>query len=188
MKLDSVFIAFLKSDEKEHLFYKKEDVYYDLKTKEKYTINDIDLRTLLNFKDSIKCEKDAYFKFFIKFLYNNDRSQLINIEKLCIGDIKQAIDVERKDINKYRIIRTWYPKHINGTLLEECINGYKDIRDGKKYNSRNHIGIHEGELYVDNGEDSNFKYLRDIYTSKTCLEKSKVLKLQYDIMNNKKIN
>ena len=44
MKLDRVFVAFLKKDEEEHLLYKKdENTYYDLFTKEKILKEDIDL-------------------------------------------------------------------------------------------------------------------------------------------------
>ena len=99
MKSDRVYVAFLKSDNEEHLLYKKEEnLYYDLITKEKHHADDIDFNTLIYLKDSIYFLDDNISKRKAKKIYNEDRKKILDTQNLVIVDIKQVADYEKIDL------------------------------------------------------------------------------------------
>ena len=190
MKLDRVFLAFLKKDGEEHLLYKKDkDLYIDLNTKEKFKENDIDLRTLIYFKDSIYCLGDSKTKYRIKKEYKKDRQSLVDIERLCIVNIKRVSDLKvypviNSDLKRYE----WLPISLYKTLLESYYGSYRDLRNEKQYLGQHPSCFENGTFYVEDGKGAEVILLSGQYPCQKSMEKSKVLKLQYDVMNRDKIN
>ena len=190
MKIDSVFVAFLIKDSKEHLLYKKEnDLYIDLNTKEKFTNKDIDLNTLIYLRDALDEIRYKYdenmFKNSIRKLYNNDRKKLIDISSLVIVDVKKVTNLEKiylgNDYNQYK----WQSEFLYKALLKRYTShSYEDIRVNRMYLGELVNMFHNGCLYVDDGKNSNIKYLRYEYPNLGSIEKKKVLELAYKLNKN----
>ncbi|MBQ3021066.1 MAG: hypothetical protein IJD92_02430 [Bacilli bacterium] len=189
MKLDKVFVAFLKSDDKEHLLYRKEaDLYFDLNTKEKYTSKDIDLNTLIYLKDTISIFCDNMLKFNIKKLYNNDRKKLIDTSDLIIADINKVSDLEIITLdNNYKQYK-WNAKFLNKALLQMYTShSYEDIRNKRVYIGELANMFINGCVYVSDGKNTNIKYLRYENLNLSKIEKGKALELSYKLSKGEKI-
>ena len=189
MKLDRVFVAFLKSDGKEHLLYKKEDnLYYDLNTKEKYTSNDIDLGTLIYLKDSIYTLFDNMLKYNIKKLYNSDRAKLLDVNYLVIAKLNKVYDLEKIALSGGYTQYKWNARNLNNTILTRYLPGvYRDIRNDKMYIGENADLFVNGSIYVADAKNSDIKYLRDMYYGSISIPKKKVLELAYKVSKGKEI-
>ena len=191
MKLDNVFVAFLKKDNKEHLIYKKEDnLYFDLENKESYNDMDIDLDTLIYFKETLKeiinQDKKNMLKNNIKKIYNKDREKLINLSSLYILGIYKVNNLSKKRINSDTYEYNWKSEYLYKTLLEkigEC--SYQDIRNNRLYYGRKPCNLYNGIIYADDKEDIIQLYEKKVYIS--SIKKKKVLELAYKVSKNKEI-
>ena len=184
MKLDSVFVAFL-NDGKEHLLYKKDDeIYVDLNSKAKYTIDDIDESTLLYFNDVLYCCGKDKSKYGIRRLYNNDRKALIDTSLLYIVKLRQVSDLIKQNLSDSLSLYKWNAKYLyKSILIKNCTGSFSDPRNEKVYLEPNTCIFENGTIYVDESNKGDVIPLSQKINYYGSLEKSKILSLSYKLNN-----
>jgi len=194
MKIDNVYVAFLKSDNEEHLLYKKskDNYYYDLNSKEKHHVDNIDFSTLISIKDTIYDFKYTIntnmLKTNIKKIYNKDRKELIDTSSLVIVDLKRVSDYEIIDLGNKMKEYKWKSIHLYKTILKLYVShSYEDLRNERFYLGELPNIFINGCIYVADGKDNNMKYLRYEYPHLASMEKKKVLELSYRLSKNQEI-
>ena len=186
MKLDKVFIAFLK-DDKEHLLFKKSDnLYIDLNTKEKYTKSDIDLNTLRCFKDVIYCMGEHKNKNSIKKIYNKDRKELMDTSELCIAKIRQVSELNKEYLGNSVNLYEWKAIYLYKTILRKnCPGSYSDLENRKLFLEPNTVLFENGYKYVDEKTEGEIIPLSKKIGYYGSIEKIKVLNLNYKLFKSK---
>ncbi len=178
MKLDNVFIGFTK-DGKERILVKKYDeftygcsipYYKDLKTRKKFSVNEVDENTLKPFSKIIKTKEKASRKKIIKS-YELDRSELIDIYKLVYTNIY---------ITRLENERTAY-KLIKGNILmridDNMILQFKSLDEDKMY-AAYRLGLIDEE-YCNILSHQPYEDLEQL-TEKRELPKKKLLEFDYN--------
>ena len=176
MKSDKVIVAFLKSDNEEHLLYKKEDnLYYDLNTKEKHQADDIDFDTLIYLKDSIYFLGDNISKRSAKKIYGKDRKELLDTTDLYIINLQQVFNLERIPKGNDLMLLRWKPVSLYKVILKRnCQGSYSDLRTGKLYLEPNEYFLNIGTIYVDEKHPENIIPLNRQIKYYGNMEKKKV--------------
>ena len=152
MNTDRVFTGF-NNNEKEILLYRENsNEYIDLVINKIVNLNDFDLETLKQLKETLPVLRYMPCTF-IKKLYNYDRNKLINSKTVLLG-LKGTIT----DLKETKIQTGWYryniPIHdyhyewnLNNNLLGLYIYNREIIID-KEYKFKIYKNINDGKDYV----------------------------------------
>ena len=175
MNLRNVYIGRYKNSNTETLFYQKNLMrYLNLKegNKEVYE-REINLNSLISLQDAIPTEKEKLKKTTIVKLYDDDRSRIISLNKLFIGDIYRVTDVLNREIkndkNQGLLSGDCYTT-FTGILIKQ---GALLINEEEFFKDMEHSIIVKRNYYPEEGELVVIEndQLRLIPSSKTKTEK-----------------
>ncbi len=178
MKLDNVFIGFTK-DGKERVLIKKYNeftydcsipYYKDLKTRKKFSINEVDESTLKPFSKIIKTKEKGSRRKIIKS-YELDRAELINIYNLVYTNIYiTRLENER---TTYKLIKENNLMKIDDNMILR----FKTLDENKIY-AAYRLGLIDEE-YCNILNHQPYEDLEQI-TEKRELPKKKLLEFDYN--------
>ena len=82
----------------------------------------------------------------------------------------------------------WEAVFLYRNILKRCsTNSYTDIRTGENYLGEDLYYLKNGDLYIDDGNEGNIIQLKEMFPHLKRIEKKRVLKLAYNVNNDKKI-
>ena len=161
MKLNGVLVGFTKSDGEEHLLLRERNYYIDLLTKEVFKRNDIDINSLIPFKDIVDVKRDKLSKRKVVKLYKLDREKLISLFNLHYCDLILKSGNKSQVISRNKLLEKGL--YLSNSLI---VDRLKDLKSNILYKL---------DCYVTNGVcvkiDRDVKIMEDtIFTKKKILE------------------
>ena len=187
MRLENV-VAGRTIDGKERIFEQKivqeagcvYTIYIDLKTKEEFICFNVDMDSLIPYKELFPNRKYLFKKKVVK-TFKNDMKMLYHVDNLFIGNLYRVRWIYEGKMSEFdkKNNRLMDINFIEGNRLfvKVCDTEFKDLRTGKVYKKNGEDTLNVGDLCVSDLRNSN--QLLELSFDGTLVSKQYALRKHY---------